>query len=79
MINSDDGPLWRQIADDLRRQIQSGELSGRLQGEKTLAQEYGVEIKTVRKALAQLREENLIQTDRGWGSYTVGSRPPRNP
>jgi hypothetical protein len=29
--------------------------------------------------MALLREEGLIQTDRGWGSYVMGSEPPRNP
>jgi DNA-binding GntR family transcriptional regulator len=52
---------------------------GRLPGEKTLAQEYGVALGTVRKALALLRDEGLIRTDKGWGSYVTGSKPPRNP
>ena len=32
-----------------------------------------------RKAMAALRNEGLIQTDKGWGSYVTGSEPPRNP
>jgi GntR family transcriptional regulator len=80
MISIDRGPPpWRQIRDDLRRRIQAGEWSGRLPSEKTLAQEYGVAVNTVRKAMAALREEGLIQTDKGWGSYVTGSEPPRNP
>ena len=79
MIDIERGPpLWRQITADLRRRIQAGEWTGRLPGEKTLAQEYGVAIGTVRKALAQLRAEGLIETDRGWGSYVTGSEPPRS-
>lgn len=80
MISIDRGPPpWRQITDDLRRRIQAGEWTGRLPGEKTLAQEYGVAINTVRKAMAALRDEGLIATDKGWGSYVAGSEPPRNP
>lgn len=80
MISIDRGPPpWRQVAADLRHRIAAGEWTGRLPAEKTLAQEYGVAIGTVRKALAQLRSEGLIETDKGWGSYVSGSQPPRNP
>jgi GntR family transcriptional regulator len=80
MISIDRGPPpWRQITDDLRRRIQAGEWTGRLPSEKTFAQEYGVAVNTVRKAMAALRNEGLIQTDKGWGSYVTGSEPPRNP
>ncbi len=80
MISIDRGPPpWRQITEDLRHRIQAGEWTGRLPSEKTLAQEYGVAVNTVRKAMAALREEGLIQTDKGWGSYVTGSEPPRNP
>lgn len=80
MINPEGGgPPWRQLAAILRERITSGELTGMLPSEKTLAQEYGLAVNTVRKALAQLRAEGLIQTDRGWGSYTTGSEPPRQP
>lgn len=80
MINIHRGPPpWRQVAEDLRRRIAAGEWTGRLPAEKTLAQEYQVALGTIRKALAELREEGLIMTDKGWGSYVTGSKPPRNP
>jgi DNA-binding GntR family transcriptional regulator len=80
MINMDrPGPPWRQLADDMRERIIAGEWTGRLPAEKTLAQEYGVALGTVRKAMAWLRGEGLIRTDRGWGSYVAGTEPPRNP
>ena len=80
MIDIDRGPPpWRQIAASMRRRIAAGEWPGRLPGEKTLAQEYGVALGTVRKAMALLRAEGLIRTDKGWGSYVAGSEPPRNP
>ena len=67
------------MAGILRDRITSGELTGMLPSAKSLAQEYGLAVNTVRKALALLREEGLIQTDRGWGSYTIGSEPPDRP
>lgn len=80
MIDIDRGPpLWRQVAEDMRRRIGAGEWPGRLPAEKALAQEYGVALGTVRKALLELRSEGLIHTDKGWGSYVAGSKPPRNP
>ena len=80
MISIDRGPPpWRQVTDHLRRRIGAGEWTGRLPSEKTLAQEYDVSIGTVRKALAQLRREGVIETAKGWGSYVSGTQPPRNP
>lgn len=74
MIDPDAGqPPYRQLAAILRQRIEAGELAGRLPGERYLAQEYGVALGTVRKAIGLLREEGLIETAHGWGS-TV--RPP---
>jgi GntR family transcriptional regulator len=70
MINPDlPVPPYRQLAAILRERIASGELTGRLPGETTLRQEYGLAQGTVRKALQVLREEDLITTVPGWGSY----------
>ena len=79
MIDIEGGAPWRQLAADIRRRIGAREWTGRLPSEKTLAQEYGVALGTVRKAMALLRDEGLIATERGWGSYVRGSEPPRNP
>ena len=73
------GPPWRQLTGILRERITSGDLTGNLPSEKTLSQEYGVAVNTVRKALAQLRAEGLIRTDRGWGSYVIEREPPGEP
>lgn len=66
-----DSPVapWRQLAAILRGQIASGELVNRLPGEKHLMQEYGLALVTVRKAMACLREEGVIITVPGMGSY----------
>lgn len=71
-IDRDGGPPpWMQLAAILRARIASGDLSGLLPSEKRLGQEYGVAIGTVRKAIAALREEGLVYTLRGWGSFTA--------
>ncbi len=64
-------PPYRQVAAILRQRIVSGSLRGRVPSEKALAQEFGVAIGTVRKAMAILRDEGLIYTERGWGSFTA--------
>ena len=80
MINREGGGApYRQLTELLRERIARGEWTGRLPGEKTIAQEYGVALGTVRKAFAVLRDEGLIRTDKGWGSWVTGTKPPRNP
>jgi len=68
-----------QIAADLRRRIADGEWpeDRRMPGEVALSQEYEVARGTIREALAVLREEGLIETDRGRGSWVV--RPVKRP
>jgi GntR family transcriptional regulator len=64
-------PVWRQLAGILRERITSGQYqSGRaIPSEKQLEQEYGISRNTIRKAIALLRDEDLIVTVTGRGSY----------
>jgi GntR family transcriptional regulator len=64
-------PPWRQLAAILRDKIASGEYAGRMPGERHLAQEYGLALVTVRKAVHQLRDEGLVRSSPGWGTYVV--------
>jgi len=64
-------PPWQQLARILRGKIASGEYSGRLPGERHLAQEYGLALVTVRKAMRQLRDEGLVTSSPGMGTYVV--------
>jgi GntR family transcriptional regulator len=66
-----DRALYRQLADILRGKITDGELQPgqSLPSEGTLAQEYGLGRDTVRDALALLRSEGLVATERGKGTF----------
>ena len=71
-----DVPPWRQLADELRRQIISGEIAPHrpIPSKKALTQTYGVAGATVDKAIRQLKDEELVRTVMGMGIY-VTSRP----
>lgn len=67
----DPTPLKAQLAGILRSRIESGELQPRqaLPSESFLMQEHGVSRGTVRQAMAILRDENLVITIQGRGTY----------
>lgn len=65
-------PKWQQIAEVVRERIASGEYPVRgLISEVKLEQEFGVARETVRKATAALRQEGLLITTRGMGSFVA--------
>lgn len=65
-------PPSRQIADVLRDRITSGEYppGTALPAILTLAQEFKVTTNTVRKALRILKDEGLIESVPGYGTFT---------
>ena len=76
-------PLTRtdEVADRIRTAITSGEIVvySNLPGEAVLAEHYGVARITVRRALAKLESEGLIEKKTGRGRVVMGrySREPR--
>lgn len=64
-------PLHEQLADLLRQQIASNELTGRVPSILTLAQEHGISHRTAAHALTTLRDEGLIISVRGKGYYVA--------
>jgi GntR family transcriptional regulator len=64
-------PPYRQLAAILRARIESGEVTTRLPGEKSLVQESGLAQGTVRKAIGLLRDAGLVRTVPGWGTYII--------
>lgn len=63
--------VWRQIADQLARQIEEKQLSPgeRLPTESALAQRFGVNRHTVRRAVSELTERGLVRVEQGRGSF----------
>ena len=70
-------PVWRQLAAILRARIRAGTYEPRhaIPSEKRIEQEFGVARGTTRKAIALLRDEGLIVTVTGRGSYVADPLP----
>lgn len=77
----DSRPPYRQIADALRGAIESGDLApgDQLPALPVLMSEYGVSLGTARNALGALRDDGLIVTRQGKGSYVRTNREQGNP
>lgn len=67
----DPTPLWQQLAAVLRQMIKSGQLKPRdpLPSETQLQQDHGVSRGTIRRALEVLRDEDLVVTIAGRGTF----------
>jgi GntR family phosphonate transport system transcriptional regulator len=68
--------LWRQVADGIERGIADGRFPAgdKLPGETELAEIYGVNRHTVRRALATLAERGMVRAERGSGTYVEAPR-----
>ncbi len=64
-----DAPLWRQVLDDLRRRIDSGDIGDRFPTDRELVERYGVSRHTVREAVRHLKAQGVIERERGRGSF----------
>ena len=66
-------PMYRQIADDLRQQIESGQLGpgSQLPTELELREQYDASRNTIRDALRWLITRGLIETRPGQGTFVV--------
>ena len=74
-MNSTSTPLYFQIADKLRNDINDStyEPGDKLPTEKNLAEIFNVNRHTIRNAIALLKEEGLIRVDRGRGMYVAAT------
>ncbi|MFC4908861.1 GntR family transcriptional regulator [Actinomadura gamaensis] len=74
-----DGPVppYQQIADTLRKRIKSGEIPAgrRIPSLVELEQEYEVARDTLRKAIQVLKDEGLVQTVQGMGTFVTERAP----
>jgi DNA-binding GntR family transcriptional regulator len=68
-----EGAAYRQLAAVLRERIRGGELAPgqRMPSEKDLHDEFGLARETVRRALAILRSEGLVEVRHGHGTFVV--------
>jgi DNA-binding GntR family transcriptional regulator len=66
--------LHRQLADLLRDRIQRGEIGPgeRLPTEAELNADFGLSTPTIRKAIKTLKDEGLVQTRAGMGTFVLG-------
>jgi GntR family transcriptional regulator len=66
-------PMYRQIAEDLRGQIESGQLQSgqQLPTELELREKYGASRNTVRDAVKWLMNLDLVETRPGQGTFVV--------
>ncbi|MEV6073376.1 winged helix-turn-helix domain-containing protein [Nocardia sp. NPDC052001] len=69
-------PRWQLLADDLRQRVSSGDYSpgDQLPAKTSLAEQWEVSVNTVERALTELRDEGLVETFHGLGSF-VRSQP----
>ncbi|HET9897846.1 MAG TPA: winged helix-turn-helix domain-containing protein [Streptosporangiaceae bacterium] len=71
-----DKHAYLQVADDVQKRIESGEIPLKLPAERALAVEYGAAYTTVRRAMEVLRERGLILTVHGRGTFVAASLGP---
>ena len=67
---------FQRLRERLRQAIASGELAGKLPGERALAKRFSVNAKTLSKALTDLAAEGVLDRSIGRGTYVKGSAPP---
>ena len=69
--------VWRQIADDLRADIDSGALptGACLPSEPDLGKIYGAAKATVHKAILELRTEDRLTVTLGRGTFVTAPKP----
>ncbi len=62
-------PLWAQLEADLLRRMRAAAFDDRFPGEYELVAEYGVSRHTVRDALRRLRDDGILESGRGRGTW----------
>ena len=66
---------WRRVADGIRAAIGDGSMTERLPSEGDLAERFGVNRHTVRRAIAALAAEGVVRAERGRGTFVSGGAP----
>jgi AcrR family transcriptional regulator len=78
MSTSAPGPRYLEIAEELRRRIESGELAPgmRVPSTRAIVDEWGVAMATATKVLTELRHQGLVRAVPGVGTVVDGARRP---
>jgi len=65
--------VWKSIADEIERRIAAGLYKPRmpLPGELRLAEEFGVAVRTLRRAITELRNKGVLMTLPAKGTFVV--------
>src|ERR1700729_1518421 len=66
---------FQRLREKLRQAVASGELLGKLPGERQLAKRFHVNAKTLSKALTDLAAEGLLDRSIGRGTFVKGASP----
>ena len=66
---------FQRLREKIRRAVETGELHGKLPGERSLARRFHVNAKTLSKALTDLAAEGVLDRSIGRGTYVKGSAP----
>jgi hypothetical protein len=67
---------FQRLRERLRNAVASGELTGKLPGERALARRFHVNAKTLSKALTDLAAEGLLDRSIGRGTYVKNAAAP---
>ncbi|MGE0296927.1 GntR family transcriptional regulator [Pseudonocardia sp.] len=62
-------PLWAQLQADLLRRLRAGAFEDHFPGEHELVADYQVSRHTVRDAMRRLREDGIVESSRGRGTW----------
>lgn len=67
-------PLYQQAAGHITAAVESGDLApgDKLPSERDLADDWGIAYLTVRRTMQQLREDGVIVTVQGKGTFIAG-------
>ena len=71
------GLRYVTIADDLQRQIESGDVQSgeRLPSQHEMAKQYGVSLTTLRSAVDLLEQRGLVRSEHGLGTFATATEP----
>jgi DNA-binding GntR family transcriptional regulator len=69
--------VWRQVAEDIEAEITSGAPGAKMPTELEMASQYGVSRVTVRRAVKDLAERDLLVVVHGRGTFVAQPAPPQ--